>query len=751
LKTEAERVPATPAAFRQRFLIEWAVVAVAATLLVAFVVRYDLANRADSLVYDALIDFDARPPDPDILIVAIDDRSLAALGRWPWPRTTHAALLDRLAAAKPRAVGYDVLFVESTPDDATLAAAMRAAAPVYVPLLLNAPGTDEAPYNVTEPVPLVADAAAAVGHVTLPFDPDGIVRRAALEQRDGDRGWMQLMQLLLGRRLAPPLQAELPLSAETVLVPYVGPPGRYPTVSAASVIAGEVPREIIADRFVLVGATASGLGDSYPTPVGGESQLMAGIEIQANLLDALRSGREIGEASRWTIFAASVAPLWLLLAGFLRLRPRQNVSLGLLLIAGTLAASAALLLQARVWLPPTAALVALVIVYPIWGWRRLEAASGYMSEELRRFSAEPDVLAPDRRRDVPSEAVARQIAVLGDAIDRARGLRKFVSDALYGLPDPTMVVQLDGRVALANAAARDLFGEDPVGRTIDDLLGRFAPAESAADVGLSDGRDIEVQSADNRSFDLRHALCRDPAGAPVAWITRLTDISDLKAAGRQRESLLRMLTHDMRSPQASILAVLDGEDAAGMPGPLRQRIANYARRTLTLADDFIQLARAEAAAYDTEEVSMGDLLIEAADDLWPLSSARGITVATEIDEADPLVRGDRALLTRALINIIGNAIKYSPDGTRITGRVTATKAEVSCSVADEGRGLTKQEIEALFRPFSRASEAGRVRTDGAGLGLSFVRTVVERHGGTVTCRSRPGEGATFIVKLPRAG
>jgi CHASE2 domain-containing sensor protein/signal transduction histidine kinase len=713
-------------------------------------VSLDLANRADSLIYDALIDFDARPPDPDILIVAIDDRSLAALGRWPWPRSTHAALLAQLAAARPHGIGYDVLFIEPTPDDEVLAVQMRTAAPVYIPLLLSAPGPNGAPYAVTDPAPAIADAATGIGHVTLPFDPDGIVRRAALEQRDGDEGWPQLMQLLMGKRLPVPLTPGQPLSAETALIPYVGPPGRYPTVSAVSVIAGEVPREVIAGRTILVGATASGLGDSYPTPVGGESQLMAGIEIQANLLDALRADRTIHDVPFWITLAASLLPLWILLLGFLRLRPSTNVLLGLGLIAGTIVGSAVLLLVGRLWLPPTAALAALVLAYPIWGWRRLEAASGYMSEELSRFAAEPDVLAPHRRTDVPSEQVARQITVLGDAIDRARGLRKFVTDALYGLPDPTMVVQLDGQVALANAAAQDLFGEEPVGQPIEALLARFAATEGIADVGLSDGRDIEVVSTDNRSFDLRHALCRDPAGAPVAWITRLTDITDLKAASRQRESLLRLLTHDMRSPQASILAVLDGEDSDSVPDAVKRRIANYARRTLTLADDFIQLARAEAAAYASEDVSMGDLLVEAADDLWPLSSARAMRIVTNLDDADPLVRGDRALLTRALINIIGNAIKYSPDGSTITGRVSATVKEVTCAIADEGRGLSKDEIAALFRPFARASEARHTRTDGAGLGLSFVRTVVERHGGTVSCTSTPGKGSTFTVRLPRA-
>lgn len=750
--------------FRQRLLIEWLIVAAASMAMVSAIVAYNGLPRINNLFYDRLLALAERPAPDDVLIVAIDNASIAALGHWPWRRDVHAALLEQLAAAKPRAVVYDVLFTEPAPDsrsDARLGAAMRAAGAVFVPLLLEVPGENGAAYRLVEPVAPIGSAARGVGHVDLAFDEDGIVRYAFLEEgRQGDMR-PHLMELLYrelrgapssafrsGTQLDPDAQVDGLVRARPVAIPYAGPPGHFRTVPFVNVLRGEVPREFIAGKVVMIGATASGLGDLYPTPRGDGSGTMPGVEVHANILDGLLSGRAIRPAGQGLTLAFSLTPLALLLSGFLRLSPRSNLLLGLSLAVAVLVGSALLMAGMRLWVPPGAALAGLLAVYPLWGWRRLVATNNYMREELLRLSREPDLLpkapSPSRGAD---DVVGRHIGLLEDAIARVRELRRLVSDGLHSLPDATLLTDAEGLVLIANGAADRLFGM-PAGRHINDLLADLGPAGADAAAVLGD-EEIELMTDAGASLRVRRAMLGGAYGVPIGWIVRLTDVSALRAAERQREEALELLTHDMRSPQNSILTLLQQD--SGVPAAAARRIAGYARRTLELADGFVQLARAESASYTLEEVDLSDLLVVAADDLWPQAKARNIAILVQGDDREHLVMGDRSLLTRVLINLISNAVKFSPDGAKVICRLGIDASQAYCAITDHGTGIAPEQIDKLFRRFARLPNAATRSLDGAGLGLAFVHTVVKRHGGAVECKSRPGEETTFTIRLPLAG
>ena len=149
-------------------------------LLVTGLVLGRFTERLDYILYDNALSSAERDPPDDIVVVAIDNRSLQAIGRWPWPRRIHAQALDRLAEAQPRAVGYDVLFVEPTPDDAILAAAVKRNR-TYLPLVIDVPGRDGAAYDIALPSGPLLPAAAGVAQVNLHFDGDRVIRKAFLE------------------------------------------------------------------------------------------------------------------------------------------------------------------------------------------------------------------------------------------------------------------------------------------------------------------------------------------------------------------------------------------------------------------------------------------------------------------------------------------------------------------------------------------------------------------------------------------
>lgn len=733
----------------RRALVEWGLVAALSALLVGWMALTPVADGADHLVYDALMRAEAGPVDQDIVIIAIDDRSLEALGQWPWPRDLHARLIDRLTQAGAGPVAYDVLFTEATPQDDALAAALARNGKVRLPVVLDAPGLNGAAFREDAPAPGLTEAAAGLGHVNLTVDDDGAVRRLPLYLQAGQQTWPHLILPLAAARgvvpasPAPHDNGDLFAAAPEALI-YRGPPGAFRTLSFADVLSGETPAAFLKDRLVLVGATAPGLGDRYATPATPHGELRPGVEVQAALLQTLIEGGGPRSLSPGWVLALSLLPLGLLVAGFLVLRPAANMALGAGLIIVTLIAAAFAFLACGLWFPPSAAVAGLALAYPLWSWRRLAAASAYMQSEVDAFERDGVRLIG---RAQGGDVVARQVDALRAAVRQVRDLERFISDALRSLPDATVVADPHARIILSNDRAEALFGErlkdgadlpllfqslgEPAWRRFLDLEG------DPGDITTPDGRILKAAAS----------VLTDAEGQPVGHIVRFADMTRFRAAERQRAEALQLLSHDMRAPQVSILTLLDGP-APRLDPMVERRIADYARQTLDLAEGYVQLARAESQPYRSELLDLGQVAMDAADILWPQASKKGVRILTPDGEEEFLVQGDPALLRRLTTNLMDNALKYGPEGgviqVSLTGAEEDGRPVCILSVSDQGPGLSEEAARRLFQPFGHGGADHR----GAGLGLAFVRTVAERHGGTI--RHQPGSpGATFILTLPR--
>lgn len=741
----------------RRAMIEWLLVATVTACVVAWLALGSAADRPNHLVYDALIRLQDRPADDAIVIVAIDDRSLQALGRWPWPRALHTRLIDRLSQAGPRAVAYDVLFTEPVPaDDAALAAALARAGDVYLPLLLDAPGDNGAPWRIVPPDSALATAAAGLGHVNLSVDSDGVVRRLPLYMQADGQSWPQLALPLAATRVAvPPPPAvdgqDALVAASPEAIAYGGAPGRFRTLSFVDVLNGEVPDAFLKDKLVLVGATAPGMGDRYATPVAPQGELSPGVEIQAGLLQTLLEGGGPRTLSPPWLLVLSLLPLALLVGGFLILRPLANMVLGASLIVSTLAASLTAFLALHLWMPPAAAIAGLALAYPFWSWRRLAVASAYMQSEVEAFQRDGsplpiNALTPLR---LEGDVVAKQVTALRGAVKQLRDLDRFISDALRSLPDATVVIDPHGRVLLANDRARDLFGE---ALTSDAHL-----ADLFLSLGEPSWRRFLVQQSDDHGdilapagqvLKVATAPLTDAEGLPIGHIVRFADMTRMRAAERQREQALQLLSHDMRAPQVSILTLLEGKQSRSDPA-FERRIGGYARQTLDLAEGYVQLARAESQPYRAVVLDLGQVLIDAADTLWPQASGKAVAIETPSDDEEYLVVGDPSLLRRLLTNLLDNALKYGPRGGVIACSLSlgdnAGAPVCIATISDQGPGLSEEAARRLFQAFGHGDADHR----GAGLGLAFVRTVAERHGGQVRYQPGAAGGATFVLILPR--
>jgi len=271
-------------------------------------------------------------PDPNIAIIAIDDKSIAELGRYPWSRDRYAHLIDRLAAAKAKAVMFDVFFPEreNLSNDQLFAAATKRAGNVVLAVAFDY-DKDGHVAAITRSLPEIERGAVGVGHINQLPDDDGVIRRnPLLIEKDGKQipslGLMAAMLALgetkyeagdfdiaLGKR-------HIPVDGEyRMWINYVGGPGVYPRYSFTDVMNGRIPAEELKGKILFLGATALGIYDMRVTPFHGNTP---GVELHATIADNIVSGRYIRQGGMEALIDMAFIVLMGALAYFLTTRLR---------------------------------------------------------------------------------------------------------------------------------------------------------------------------------------------------------------------------------------------------------------------------------------------------------------------------------------------------------------------------------------------------------------------------------------------
>lgn len=741
------------------------------TLVAALLGSMNGLGRFDQAFYDRAVIAAERPASDDVLLVTVDGQTVEALGRGPWSRAVHAALLGRLQNA--RAVGLDFRLNEHDaidPDgDAALAEAIRANGRVVLPVALN---PLPRPSSLEPALPQLASAAAALGFTNVPPDSDGVIRQAVWRATLNERNWqhMALAMLQAGGEagLAQALTRRLGDSGEGG-IPYSGPPGHLRTVSYLQVLQGRVPAAWIEDRYVLVGRGVTAGGDAYRTPGSTPGNGMSSVELVGNMLQAARQDLVIQPAATWLNALACALPVLLLGLALRHLPPRGALLLTGLMLVLVLAGAFLMLRYLQVWFAPSAALLGLALSYPLWSWRGQEAVLRHMDYELKRLRQEyPPIMGESRQLALGANwSVEDRLDELRQALTRVRNLRRFLADSLDGIPDATMVFDAGGRLQFCNRAALDYFrglgvraprNGQPAAWLMEKIVAD-ATARSEINRALHDlhpdereapwSLDQEVRDYAGRSFIVKCAPIRNDEDAFAGSVVTLSNITEIRAAERKREETLRFVSHDMRAPQNSILALVDlsrGLAQSPQGKEAWSRVEQQAHRTLRLVDDFVHLTRAESLKIGDTRVDLTALVLDAMDDVWALAQARGIALEPQ-EMPQAFVRGDHALLRRALNNLLDNAIKYTLVGGHVSTALYADGAHWVVAVTDDGVGIAAEDVSQLFQAFSRVG-ATRSDTGGAGLGLAFVHTVATRHGGGVQVSSRSGAGSTFTLSLP---
>ncbi len=403
------------------------------------------------------------------------------------------------------------------------------------------------------------------------------------------------------------------------------------------------------------------------------------------------------------------------------------------------------------------------------------------TRELRRTNLALRAEVEERRRAEEllrdlNETLERRVTERTEALQHAdRRLRAVMNSITDGL----LLVERDGRIGYVNEQGARLLG-----RRTDELTGRhrckvFGTGEFEAgfESTLARGQAVSFEAmAPGVPERWLECHCYPSHDGLSVYFHDITDRRELELrreqllaaeqaargaadqAARAKEEFVAAISHELRTPLAAILGWVNVLTHPGVQPGMQERgiqaIARNAQAQAVLVDDLLEMSRIVAGKQlmNVERVDLNAIVGGAADTARPTAQSRQLDIVLRLSPGPVEVFGDARRLTQVVMNLVTNAMKFTPAGGTVT-LATSLEGEVAVlEVADTGQGIAPDFLPRLFDRFTQADNSATSMHGGLGLGLSIVKNLAELHGGSVSARSAgPGHGAVFSVRLPRAG
>ena len=350
-------------------------------------------------------------------------------------------------------------------------------------------------------------------------------------------------------------------------------------------------------------------------------------------------------------------------------------------------------------------------------------------------------------------------ASLQGTISRLAEERNRLESLLASSADAVVAVDGDGLITFTNAAAEALFQTrraEAVGKPFLHVVRDHELSELASRCAKQGERGLRVIAYGPEQRWLQASAVPIEGGGEWAGLVILHDLSEVRKLDTIRRDFITNVSHELRTPLAAIKASAETlkEGALGDPEAAAEfvrHIENETDRLAQMVEELLELSRIESGAAPLRigVVPVAPLLERCVERFASQAERAGLSLAAEVSEGEELaVQGDEERLAQAVANLLHNAIKFTPAGGQVTVSAAVQDGEVAIAVRDTGIGISAEDRTRLFERFYKAADArGR---PGSGLGLAIVKHIVQAHGGRATVESRPGQGSTFTVLLPRA-
>src|SRR6185312_11017280 len=274
--------------------------------------------------------------------------------------------------------------------------------------------------------------------------------------------------------------------------------------------------------------------------------------------------------------------------------------------------------------------------------------------------------------------------------------------------------------------------------------------------GIADEFECMYVRKDGTRFPVSLSITalRTSRNSVVGYLMIATDLSEKRAIEKLKDEFVSVVSHELRTPLTSIkgaLGLLVGGVTGALPpkaGEMAQIALNNSDRLSRLVDDILDLQRIESGRLTLEKqpCAAAVLMKESVDSVHLLAEREKLAI--NMSPCDALVKVDQGRMMQVFVNLLGNAIKFSPPGGRIEFAAESTGQSVVFRIADNGRGIPRGKLETIFERFQQVDASDAREKSGSGLGLAIVRSIVQQHRGRVWAESTLGQGSTFYVQLP---
>ncbi|HYF95203.1 MAG TPA: phosphate regulon sensor histidine kinase PhoR [Symbiobacteriaceae bacterium] len=412
-------------------------------------------------------------------------------------------------------------------------------------------------------------------------------------------------------------------------------------------------------------------------------------------------------------------------------------------------------------------LLLVVVLPPIWGYRLTvtmahalaettevvrRVSEGDFSKTLTAWAAESTELF-HLEQGINATAANLQSRLVELSQEKAR-----LETILRTMVDGMLLVDSKKRIVMMNPAAEAIFGlpvTEAKGRDHLEVTHHFDLDQALVKV-LRTGEPaiLEIRRARPEEQILEARLAS--FGADRGVLVVFQDITRSRKLEQMRTDFVSNVTHELRTPLTSIRgfaetllegALDDPDTAQHFVGIIKRESEHLGR----LIDDILDLSRIEGGKWKVkkETVRLHELAEETVGRLTPKAQGLGVDLRLSIPPELPEIQGDSGRLAQVLLNLVDNAIKYTPAGGSVTVSAEDLGTHLRVKVIDTGTGIPKADLPRIFERFYRVDKARSRATGGTGLGLSIVKHIIEAHGGTVGVDSDLGRGATFSFTLPK--
>lgn len=400
-------------------------------------------------------------------------------------------------------------------------------------------------------------------------------------------------------------------------------------------------------------------------------------------------------------------------------------------------------------------------------YKRQELArviSNFVDKELReRLDRHTEELRKQYEQELSAKAKNEEIAL--KKYNKVLIEKKNTEAVIRSIAEGLVVVDAQGKVIMMNPAAEKMLDTDKkekIGKSIlQDLkdgqlisLAKPSSEEGEREIELNTSRDET-----RRILRSSSAVIENENGETVGMVSVLSDITKQKELDRLKESFIANVTHELRTPliaiDKSVKLLLSGEP--GALAPAQKQFLDIAERNLkrlsNLINDLLDISKLESGkmTLNCKPSSIEKIISDVAQSFESWAGTKAITIVKQIQKDLPLVSVDVDRIIQVFNNLIGNAIKFTPQGGTITLSAKKEDNAVQLGVVDTGIGIAKEDLNKIFDKFYQSGQRAANEISGTGLGLSIAKEIVDLHKGSIRVESELGKGTKFIITLPLEG